>query len=88
MNCRVLVFAAVASLSAFAATTLSFAQVVEGEEHCVVNVNTSDVLNVRGKSSATSSFVTTLRYGKCGIVVVGACQERGAQSRTAKAPDG
>jgi SH3-like domain-containing protein len=49
------------------------AQVVQGEEHCVVNVKTSDGLNVREKPSAQAALVTTLRYGNCGVVVTGAC---------------
>ena len=50
------------------------AQVVEGEEHCVINVKSTDVLNVRAKASANSKVVTTLRYGECGIVVTGSCK--------------
>lgn len=73
-NIRVIVFAcAVAFLGAGSAGSAS-AQVVEGEEHCVVNVKSSDVLNVRAKSSASSKVVTTLSYGDCGVVVTGACE--------------
>jgi len=45
--------------------------VVEGEEHCVVNVATWDRLNVRDEPSSSSDVVTRLRYGDCGIVVTG-----------------
>jgi SH3-like domain-containing protein len=48
-------------------------QVVEGEEHCVVNVRSNDALNVRSRASASSKVETTHRYGDCGIIVTGAC---------------
>ena len=50
------------------------AQVVEGEEHCVVNVKSTDALNVRAKSTANSKVVTTLQYGECGVIVTGSCK--------------
>jgi SH3-like domain-containing protein len=65
-----LVLALLSVPAAIAAPT----QIVEGEEHCVVNVKSSDVLNVRSKPSASSKVVTTERYGDCGIIVTGACQ--------------
>ena len=65
---------ALVGLSFFSGTSGASAQVVQGEEHCVVNVKTSDVLNVRSKPNASSRVVTKLRYGDCGVVVVGACQ--------------
>ena len=71
MALRVLVFAFVASIGSITAAS---AQVVAGEEHCVVNVKASDALNVRAKGSASSKVVATLRYGQCGIVVTGACK--------------
>ena len=49
--------------------TTASAQVVEGEEHCVVNIKTSDVLNVRAKPSASAKLVGTLDYAECGVVV-------------------
>jgi SH3-like domain-containing protein len=55
-------------------TTPAGAQVVEGEEHCVVNVSSSDVLNVRKKPNAGAAIVTTHAYGDCGITVTGSCQ--------------
>ena len=45
--------------------------VVEGEEHCVVNVASWDRLNVRDEPSSGGDIVTRHRYGDCGIVVVG-----------------
>jgi SH3-like domain-containing protein len=45
--------------------------VVEGEEHCVVNVASWDRLNVRDEPSSSGEIVTRHRYGDCGIVVVG-----------------
>lgn len=73
-NTRVHVFACVAALSSLLGVGAASAQVVKGEEHCVLNVKTTDVLNVRARSSASSNVVTTLRYGECGIVVTGICQ--------------
>lgn len=61
--------AATALLSFPAAAVDTF--VVEGEEHCVVNVATWDRLNVRGEPSSSSDIVTKHRYGDCGIYVVG-----------------
>lgn len=71
---RILAFACAAALATLSAPTISVAQVVEGEEHCVVNVKSSDALNVRAKNSASSKVVTTLNYGDCGVIVTGACK--------------
>jgi uncharacterized protein YgiM (DUF1202 family) len=71
---EVVVVAAIAGLLLIASVTTSSAQVVEGEEHCVVNVKSSDVLNVRAQASPSSKIMTTLRYGQCGVVVVAACK--------------
>ena len=43
--------------------------VVEGEEHCVVNVRSDDVLNMRARPSANARIEATKRYGDCGILV-------------------
>jgi SH3-like domain-containing protein len=48
--------------------------IVEGEEHCVVNVRTDDRLNVRRRPSSASAIVDRWRYAKCGIVVDGPCR--------------
>lgn len=69
----VLSFSMLATLPAGFATPAA-AQVVEGEEHCVVNVSTNDVLNVRKKPSASAAIVTTHAYGDCGIIVTGSCK--------------
>jgi SH3-like domain-containing protein len=74
LNMKVLTFTAFAALFPAFAGNPAYAQVVTGEEHCVVNVKVSDALNVRAKNSASSKIVTTLRYGECGIVVTGACR--------------
>lgn len=59
-----------AALPGFASET----SVVEGEEHCVVNVVSWDRLNVRDEPNAGGDIVTRHRYGDCGIVVVGAAE--------------
>lgn len=51
------------------------AQVVPGEEHCVVNVRSDDVLNMRARPGASSRVVATLRYGECGVIVMGDCRD-------------
>jgi SH3-like domain-containing protein len=61
--------ATTALLTAHPASAETF--VVEGEEHCVVNVASWDRLNVRDEPSAHGDIVTRHRYGDCGIVVVG-----------------
>ena len=71
---RVLSFAGVLALSMLCGIGAASAQVVEGEEHCVINVKSTDVLNVRSKATVNSKVVTTLRYGECGIVVTGICK--------------
>ena len=43
--------------------------VVDGEEHCVVNVASWDRLNVREEPSSSGELITRLRHGTCGIVV-------------------
>nr|WP_245247601.1 SH3 domain-containing protein [Tianweitania sediminis] len=47
--------------------------VVPGEEHCVVNVDPSDRLNLRKGPSAATGIVAAKRHGQCGIVVAGPC---------------
>jgi SH3-like domain-containing protein len=69
-----ILFACAASFASLLGVGAAWAQVVQGEEHCVVNVRTSDVLNVRAKPSASSRVVMTLPFGRCGIVVTGPCQ--------------
>jgi SH3-like domain-containing protein len=50
------------------------AQVVPGEEHCVVNVGSDDRLNIRSSPSATAPIEARKRYGTCGLEVTGPCQ--------------
>lgn len=50
------------------------AQVVTGEEHCVVNVAPTDSLNVRRLPNSSSRVVNRLRHNACGVIVTGACQ--------------
>lgn len=71
---KVLAFAAVAVLSAFAGMGPAAAQVVQGEEHCVVNIKTSDVLNLRQRPDANSRIWATFRYAQCGLIVTGECR--------------
>ncbi len=70
---KVLMGACLAALTSIGGVDHANAQVVQGEEHCVVNVKTTDVLNVRARNSAASQVVATLRYGECGIVVTASC---------------
>jgi SH3-like domain-containing protein len=43
-------------------------------EHCVINVRSDDVLNLREGPSARTPSQTGLRYGQCGIMVTGECR--------------
>lgn len=70
---RVFAIACIAALVTACSISAASAQVVEGEEHCVINVKSSDALNVRAKGSASGKVVTTLRYGECGVIVTGEC---------------
>jgi SH3-like domain-containing protein len=53
--------------------TPALAQVVEGEEHCVINVAVADRLNVREEPGVGGDVVARLRYATCGVVVTGEC---------------
>lgn len=48
--------------------------VVEGEEHCVINLPTSDSLNLRKGPGSNSERVGQLRYAQCGVQIIGPCQ--------------
>ena len=50
------------------------AQVVPGEEHCVVNVRSDDRLNIRSRPSASAPIEARKRYGTCGLEVTGPCR--------------
>ena len=64
--------------SAFAAVWLAGAAaaqtVVPGEEHCVVNVQADDRLNIREEPGSGAFIVTRKRYGDCGVVVMAPCR--------------
>ncbi|MCJ8519225.1 SH3-like domain-containing protein [Pseudorhizobium tarimense] len=59
--------------AAFPTSGTADAQVVSGEEHCVVNIRADDVLNVRRQPSAKASIASRLRHNDCGVIVTGAC---------------
>ena len=71
LNFKVLAVAAAATLSPFVGLGAASAQVVEGEEHCVVNVASWDRLSVRDEPNTGGQIVTRHRYGDCGIIVTG-----------------
>ncbi|HEX2256266.1 MAG TPA: SH3 domain-containing protein [Afifellaceae bacterium] len=48
--------------------------VVPGEEHCVLNVRTDDILNLRDRPTSRSTIVARKRYGQCGLMVTGPCR--------------
>ena len=50
------------------------AQVTGGEEHCVVNVRTDDVLNVRRVPDNSDLIVNTHPHDEWGVIVTGECQ--------------
>lgn len=50
------------------------ANVVVGEEHCVVNVRSDDVLNLRAGPGTGHAVLAGLRYASCGILVRDACR--------------
>ena len=62
------------ALAAFPASGTADAQVVSGEEHCVVNVRADDVLNVRRQPNAKGSIANRLRHNECGLIVTGTCR--------------
>ena len=48
--------------------------IAQGAEHCVINVRSDDVLNLRSAATPRSAALTGLRYGQCGVMVTGACR--------------
>lgn len=48
--------------------------VAEGAEHCVINVRSDDVLNLRTQPNAQARVLTGLRYGQCGVMIADACR--------------
>lgn len=65
--------ALVVSLVAGIAGTAA-ANVVPGEEHCVVNVRADDRLNMREAPIASAPIAARKRYGECGILVTDECR--------------
>ena len=49
--------------------------VVAGEEHCVVNVRSNDVLNMRARPSSIAEIVSRKRHNECGISVNRSCRQ-------------
>lgn len=72
---RVLVFASAALTACLSGVSAASAEVVEGEEHCVVTVASWDRLNVRDEPSSSGAIVTKHRYGDCGIVVTSSLED-------------
>ena len=70
---RFLLASALLALSFTIIPSAAQAQLVEDEEHCVVNIKTTDALNVRSKPSASAKVVGQFDYAECGIVVVDEC---------------
>ncbi|CAD7027922.1 SH3 domain-containing protein [Pseudorhizobium halotolerans] len=69
-----LALAVVAGFAGLLMPALSYPQVIRGEEHCVVNVRTDDVLNVRRAAASSAPIVNRLRHDECGVMVIGECQ--------------
>ena len=57
-NIKAPIIAVMALLSLLTVSGPASAQAVAGEEHCVVNVKSTDVLNVRFTGNASSRIVT------------------------------
>jgi len=73
-NGKMLKYAIAIQLLGLASVPTSAASVVAGEEHCVVNVASWDLLNIRSGPSSKTGIVSRKHYGSCGIMVVGNCQ--------------
>jgi SH3-like domain-containing protein len=43
-------------------------------EHCVINIRSDEVLNLREAPSPQSAALVGLPYGQCGVMVTGACR--------------
>jgi len=74
MICLLTRAAAAVVLFLAAAELASADPVVPGEEHCVVNIRSDDVLNMRRNPNADARVESRLRYGTCGILVQGECR--------------
>ena len=67
-------FAALLILLLTAVGDVSADPIAISGEHCVVNVRSDDLLNIRTQPTAYSPIATRKRYASCGIMVTGACQ--------------
>jgi uncharacterized protein YgiM (DUF1202 family) len=45
-----------------------------GEEHCVVNIPTTDTLNLRAGPGTGHPVLASLRYAQCGVILTDDCQ--------------
>jgi SH3-like domain-containing protein len=68
-----LLAALAALLSAATAIPVQADPIAPDSEHCVINVRSDDVLNVREAPESRARILTRLRYGQCGVIVTGAC---------------
>ena len=59
-----------------------------GQEHCVIDVHTSDRLDMRERPTAASPIAARMRHGECGILARGMPPAIGSPSRTAIRWDG
>jgi SH3-like domain-containing protein len=48
--------------------------IVQGAEHCVVNVTPDDPLNLRARPGTRHPVLTRLPYGRCGLIATGPCR--------------
>jgi SH3-like domain-containing protein len=65
---------AVAALSGALPAVACADPIAPDSEHCVINVRSDDVLNLREAPSSRASILTGLRYGQCGVIVTGECR--------------
>jgi SH3-like domain-containing protein len=56
------------------APSAGFAQVVAGEEHCVVKVRPDDTLNLRAGPSGDTRVLARLGYRECGVMITASCR--------------
>jgi hypothetical protein len=49
--------------------------IVPGEEHCVINVRSNDVLNMRTSPNSGAPIAAKKRHDACGILVQRACRQ-------------
>jgi SH3-like domain-containing protein len=62
------------SFALAAVTTAAADPIVAGEEHCVVNVQPGDTLNMRAKAGTGAQIVARKRHNECGILVNRRCK--------------